>query len=126
MLRPISPMTSITSSTGMAKVMPASAISTAASAIAEPVALRKTHETAERVADEAERPLHGERGRVSGLRGCAAEHLGRGACGHRGGGAGLGLAPALGAGERGALGDDGADEPRGGQRVDHASVVDAA
>src|ERR671933_60166 len=114
MLRPISPMTSITSSTGMANVMPASAISTAASA------------TAERVADEAERPLHGERGRVSGLRGCAAEHLGRGARGHRGGGAGLGLAPALGAGERGALGDDGADEPRGGQRVDHASVVDAA
>ena len=101
--------------------MPASAISIAASAIAAPVAFRKTHgsstKPAERIADEAEGSLLRERDGVRRPGGRAAEHLRARAGSHSRRGARLRLAPALGAGQRRTLGDHGADQTRGRQRV---------
>ena len=84
---------------------------------------RQLDEPAERIAHQTERALLRERDGVTDLRGRAAEHLGRRAGRHRRGGAGLRLAAALGAGQRRALGDHGADEPRGGERVDDRVVA---
>ena len=124
--RPISPIVSITSSAGIANVMPASAISIAASAIAAPVALRKTHGSSTRPPSGSQtspkRSLLRQRDRVRDLRRRSAEHLRRRAGGHSGRGARLRLTTAFGAGERRALGDDRADESRRRERVDHRIV----
>ena len=126
--RPISPITSITSSHGIANSMPASAISTAASAIAAPVALRKTQ-------GSSTSPPSGSQTRPSvpcwasatawpTCAGVPPSISVAGARRHSGRRAGLGLAAAFGAGQRGAFRHHGADQPRRRERVDQALVVD--
>ena len=121
-------MVSITSSAGMANVIPASAISIAASAIAAPVALRKTHGSSTRPPSGSHTspsvPCCASATAFDDLLRRAAQHLGAGAGRHSRRGAGLRLTAAFRAGQRRALGDHRADEPRGRQRVDDARRTD--
>jgi hypothetical protein len=86
----------------------------AANAIADPVALRKTH-------GSSTSPPSGSHTRPSVP--CWASAV---ACPAWDGCPRLGLTPALGPGEGGALGDHGADQPGGGERVHHPLVGNAA
>src|SRR6185437_15204263 len=84
------------------------------------------HQAAKRIADEAERALHGERRRVAGLARRSAQHLRGCTGGHSSSRARLRLTSALCTRKRCALSDHCADEDGGCECIDEFLIGDTA